>query len=155
MSEPTIHNDPRPDELDRLLAGERIAVRQGFTAEVMARLPQPSWAKRGSRVWWVAAAVAVVLLTAASWLLARDPGSRAVFGSLAAIGDLLVTTLVVGAGMLSASWSGLRTLFGDAFGQSPLTLAAFGLLVVALNGLLFRMLRRRTANAVERRRDGR
>ena len=83
-------------------------------------------------------------------MLAADPASGSIVGSLAAIGDLVATTLVAGAGLMSASWSGLRTVFSSAFGQSPVTLIAFGVLVVALNGLLIRLLRRRAVRVVDK-----
>ena len=47
------------------------------------------------------------------------------------------------AGLLSASWKGLGAGLQDVLGGSKWNLVAFGVLVLGVNALLFRLLRKR------------
>ena len=131
-----------------------------FVDQIMACLPEPSW-QRSSRErqiakqWLVAAAIAIALASAGGVLLSSDPATSSVLGSVAALGDLVVGTLLAGASLLTASWSGLRTTVGGVMAQSPSSFYALGLAVVLLNLLLFRLLRRRRVAATVAHRDDR
>ena len=147
-------------ELDRLLARYSLPVREGFTDQIMACLPEPSWRKssrgrQSAKQWLVAAALAIALASVGGLLLRSDPATSSVLGSVAALGDLFVGALLAGAGLLQASWSGLKTTVGGAMAESPSSFVALGLAVVLLSMLLFRLLRRRRAAATVARRDDR
>jgi hypothetical protein len=142
-----------PDALDRLLGELRVEVRSGFSTQVMARLPEPSWRARrsASREWAVAAALAVLLVAVAAFLLSG--GGAADQGVATSVVDLLVATLAAGAGFLAASWAGLGAAVDAALGGSVTALVALGLAALAANGLLLLLIRRRRAAAAERVRD--
>ena len=89
--------------------------------------------------------IAIGLASVGGLLLRSDPATSSVLGSMAALGDLVVGTLLAGASLLQASWSGLRTAVGGAMAESPSSLVALGLAVVLLNLFLVRLLRRRRA----------
>ena len=122
----------------------RVAVREGFCDQVMQGLPAAAWKPAGRRGWAVAAAAAAVLAVLSGALLsyggltASGPG----FGVLAAIGELLRTSALTGAGLLGASWRGLGLALQQALEGSPTTLAFFGVGVLTLNLLFLRLLRR-------------
>lgn len=147
------------DERRRLLSlrealGEaKVAVREGFQAEVMAALPAAGWQTataatamttappRRAYAW---AAVLLVALGGASALFFALSGGDGgpLGGSLAALVSSLGAALVAGAGLLGASWSGLGMAIGEMFSESPLTAVGLGVLLVCLSGLLVSMLRR-------------
>ncbi len=136
--------------LDRALARDFVKVREKFVDQIMACLPEPSWQRssrerRSAKQWLVAAAIAIALASVGGLLLRSDPATSSVLGSVAALGDLVVGTLLAGASLLQASWSGLRTTVGGAMAESPSSFVALGFAVVLLNLLLFRLLRRRHA----------
>ena len=137
-------------ELNRLLMRDSLTVREGFVDQIMARLPKPPWQpsireRRSTKQWLLAGALAIALASVGGLLLRSDPATSSVLGSVAALVDLVVGTLLAGAGLLAASWSGLRTTVGGAVAESPSLIAALGLAVVLLNLVLFRLLRRRRA----------
>ncbi|HVR27941.1 MAG TPA: hypothetical protein VMS86_00275 [Thermoanaerobaculia bacterium] len=137
--------DDTPDALDRLLAEVRVPVREGFTRQVMSRLPESRTPPRRvvSREWAVAAGLAAVLVAVAAVLLAGGDGTGA--DVAASVVDLIAATLAAGAGFLAASWRGLGETIGAALDGSVTALAALGLAALAANGLLFLLLRRRRA----------
>jgi len=133
------------ERLHALLAGGRIQARPGFAAAVMAALPdEPAWARQPVAGWRVAAAALVALLTVTCALLATA-GSRLAGGSPAlqtvrALADFATATALSGSGLLAASWRGVGMAVAAALtlpGQ-----VVFGVGVVALNALLFVLLRR-------------
>ena len=147
--------------LGELLDGAKVPVAEGFSARVMAALPEPAWRTAGegaaapqaaasspasprrALAWAVGlfAALAVVstlLLTAALGGADGLPGG----GLLAAVGQMAVAAVVTGAGLLGASWSGVGLAVGELFTSAPGTLVAFALLLLFLSGLLFVLLRR-------------
>lgn len=140
--------------LGESLQAARLAVRPGFQSAVMAALPATGWESRSARSWAWPAALMVALGAAAAAVLAS--GSSAdrgpVAGALGALVDLMVTATQTGAGLLAASWQGVGLAVQDLFGGSALRLGVFGLGVLCLNLLFFRLLRRRTAEAAVRRR---
>ena len=142
--------------LDDLLAAERVPVREGFRARVMASLPAASWEVaagpvRSPAAWrWPVAALSALLAAAAALLAGSSPGLAAggsFTGALAALGDLFATSALAGAGLLGASWQGLGLVTSEALGRIPGGLVAFTVLVVCLNLLLFTLVRRRSAEA--------
>jgi hypothetical protein len=138
--------DATPDALDRLLGELRVEVRSGFAMEVMARLPEPAWRPRrsASREWVLAAVLAAVLVAVAALLLSSGGSEQGVGTSVI---DLLVATLLAGAGFLAASWGGIGATVDAALDGSIGALVALGLAAVAANGLLVLLLRRRRAAA--------
>ncbi|MBZ0114314.1 MAG: hypothetical protein K8J08_17765 [Thermoanaerobaculia bacterium] len=144
-------------QLNELLSASRITPRSGFVDEVMARLPaSPGWSTApvpAARRWRFPVAALVMLAVVGAFLMSLDPGglqaAASVGGLMASIGSLLTSTLMAGAGLLGASWRGVGMALGEA-----LTLpqqVAFGAAVLALNILLFRLVRRgRRERATER-----
>ncbi len=155
-------NDPLPedgmsaedgmafDALDRLLASDRIMVREGFADGIMACLPEPRWQPARRMPWLIAAILVVALGVVGSLVVGSDAGARSALGTVAAMGDLFVSSLVAGAGFLAASWSSLGSFARQSFSTSPSSFVALGIAVLALNVLLFRVVRRRAAVAVTR-----
>lgn len=157
------------EERQRLLSlrealGEaKIAVREGFQADVMAALPAAGWQTAATttteattaappRRAYVRAAVLLVALGGVSALFFALSGGDGgpLGGSLAALVSSLGAALVAGAGLLGASWSGLGMAIGEMFSASPLTAVGLGVLLVCLSGLLVSMLRRRPQVAEQR-----
>lgn len=139
--------------LDEALVGSRVRVRPEFTREVMSGLPPAAWQARNPKS-WVAALTAMVLLLAGSGVLIATAGEglESVFtlaGVFAAIGDLFRSSIVVGAGLLDASWKGLGMAVREVLAGSIWSFLAVGVLVVALDMLLLRLLRKRTRFAVQ------
>ncbi len=146
--------------LDGVLARDLVTVREKFADQIMACLPEPSWQRssrerQSAKQWWVAAALAIALASVGGVLLSSDPATSSVLGSVAALGDLVVGTLLAGASLLTASWSGLGTTVGGVMAESPSSFVALGFAVVLLNLLLFRLLRRRRVAATVAHRDDR
>jgi hypothetical protein len=75
-----------------------------------------------------------------------------VLGAFEALFDLALTATQTGAGLLTASWQGVGLAVHELFGGSPLRLAVFGLGVLCLNLLFFRLLRRPAVELENRRR---
>ena len=130
-------------ELDRLLAGARISVREGFTEKVMARLPQAGWNRPRANTWAAAIGLLLAFTLGGALLLGGDLGAYSLARSVGALADLFISTLLAGAGLLAASWSGLSAGVQVAFGDSPSSLFALGGAVVVFNVLLIHLLRRR------------
>jgi anti-sigma factor RsiW len=143
-------------ELARLhqdLAAGRIAVREGFSDEVMRRLPAAAWEPVGRQRWSVAVVAASVLVVLSGLLLSLGGGAPIAsgVGVLGALGGFFRATALAGAGLLGASWRGLGLALQVALESSPGTIALFGAGVVALNVLFLRLLRRgRRRPALER-----
>lgn len=128
---------------------DKVEVTPGFAARVTAALPVESWEIRPARsLRW---AVGLLLLLASSSLLllsAAGATEAAPFALLGSIADLMATSALAGAGLLGATWRGVGLVLNELLTHSPVTLAAFALALVAVHGLLWRMLRpRRRAHA--------
>ena len=146
--------------LNELLRGSRATVRDGFSTQVMAALPSnPSWANAQPLGWvrWRVPLVAMFLMAvAAATLLSLDPAglnaAASAGGLMAAIGGLISSTLIAGAGLIGASWRGVGLALGEALTLPEQLVFGFG--IVCLNVVLFRMVRsgRRVA-ATERSGD--
>ena len=133
--------------LVRRLAADRIPVRPGFTLEVMSALEPAPWEARTARAWRWPFALLVALGCAAAALYGSaaaglDPAGHS-WSALAALAGLLRAALVAGAGLAAATWSGVGAAIGDWLGRSPANWLAAGVLVVALNALAVRLVRRR------------
>jgi anti-sigma factor RsiW len=141
--------------IDGLLRRSALAVRPDFSAAVMAALPTAGWEARSPRAWRFTAAVIVLLggLAAALMLAGSAPASSGL-GALFAMGGMLEAAAVAGAGLLGASWTGIGLVL-DKVIASPVSLGAFGLLVLCLNLFLVSLIRRRRpAGAAARSRTG-
>lgn len=141
--------------LHEVLRRSRFPVRAGFREAVMSGLPPASWEPVAKQAWGAAIAAAALLAVVSGMLLtlgeASPTGSG--FGVLTAIAELLKASVVTGAGLLGASWRGLALALQQALDASPLTMAAFGIGVLAVNLLFLRLLRRssqRTRLALDR-----
>lgn len=139
--------------LRRALERSRIGVRRGFSNEVMARLPAAGWEGSAPRAWRVPVAVMAALAAAAAALVGLSsaqlrPGVP-FLGALAAVGDMVQTAALAGAGLLAASWRGFGLAVGELLSTSPGTLVAFAVLVLALDVLLLALIRRRRPAAAE------
>jgi predicted anti-sigma-YlaC factor YlaD len=131
--------------LDRLFQETRIAVRPDFRESVLAALPAAGWEARSARAWRFPAAAFVLLAGIAAALLSAGSlagAEPAGLGTLAAVFEMVWATLLAGAGLVKASWKGIGIMAQDVL-SSPLTLGAFGVLVLCLNLLLVSLVRRR------------
>ncbi len=145
------------EALDGLLRRSAVAVRPDFQAAVMSALPTAGWESRSPRAWRFTAAVIVLLGIAAGLLVAGSAGAPSGLGALFAVGGMMKATVVAGAGLATASWKGLGLVLDHVIG-SPVSLGAFGFLVLALNLFLFSLIRRKrpaaTSAASAPRRSG-
>jgi len=146
--------------LNEVLALGRVTARPGFTSEVMATLPANApWAERQPRGWRSALLALAALLALSIGVLGvagaqLQPGSP-LFAAARAIADFAVAAALSGAGLLTASWRGVGMAIAAAL-DLPATVV-FGVGVLAVNALLFALLRgrRRRALAGARARRGR
>ena len=129
--------------LDRLLQRSALPVRADFRTSVMNALPTAGWEARSPRAWRFTAAVIVLLGALAAALMAAGsaPASSGL-GTLVAVGGMLQAAAVAGAGLLGASWKGLGMVL-DRMITSPVSLGAFGFLVLCLNLFLVSLIRRK------------
>jgi anti-sigma factor RsiW len=143
------------ESLDGLLRSEALPVRADFQAAVMSALPTAGWEARSPRAWRFTAAVILLLGGfAAALLIAGSAPAPSGLGALAAVASMLQASAVAGAGLLGASWMGIGLVL-DKVIASPVSLGAFGLLVLCLNLFLVSLIRRkRPATALARRRVG-
>lgn len=137
--------------LGTLLDDSRIDVDSDFKSELMANLPPAGWSARHPRAWRLAAAALAVLGGGAALLsglsAAQLEPSSPFLAAMSAIGDMLASSVAAGAGLLGASWRGIGLALGEWLGESLPNAIAFGVLVVGINLLLARRLRRRLRRA--------
>ena len=119
------------------LESERVAVRPGFTAEVMSALEPAPWEARTLRAWRLPFAMVLALAGLAAALFGGaaadlDRGAGGL-GALAALADLFVTATTAGAGLLAASWRGLGLGVAEWLGESNLNVVAAIGLVAGIN----------------------
>ena len=141
-------------QLERLLADSHLPVRAEFCDEVMASLPASGWEARFPKS-WIAALVAVVMLVAGAAALISSAGSGLepavpLAGAFVAILEMLQSSVLAGAGLLTASWKGLGLAFQELLGGSVWNLLAISALVFAVDFLLIRMLVRQGRPAAEK-----
>jgi anti-sigma factor RsiW len=142
------------ESLDGLLRSAALPVRPEFQAAVMSALPTAGWEARSPRAWRFTAAMILLLGGfAAALLVAGSAPATSGFGALAAVAAMLQASMVAGAGLLKASWLGIGLVL-DKVIASPISLGAFGLLVLCLNLFLVSLIRRRKpAGALARSRS--
>jgi anti-sigma factor RsiW len=135
-------------ELNALLRRQSLAVQPDFRDDVMAALPDAGWEGRHPRTWQFPAAVILLLGGIAAFLLGSNASELGAGSSgleaLGAVAGMFGAAIQAGAGLLFAAGSGASLIAGEVF-SSPVSLVAFGFLVVCLNLLLFSLLRRKRA----------
>ena len=121
-----------------------VPVRSDFADSVMAALPHAGWEGRSPRTWQFPVAVAAMLMLVAGFLIAGSSAASVPsgFAALAALGGMMRAAALAGAGLLGASWKGIGLIVEDII-SSPVSLGAFGFLVLCLNLLLVSLVRRR------------
>jgi predicted anti-sigma-YlaC factor YlaD len=121
-----------------------VPVRSDFADSVMAALPHAGWEGRSPRTWQFPVAVAAMLMLVAGFLIAGASSSSVPSGlaALDAMGGMVRAAALAGAGLLGASWKGIGLIVEDVI-SSPVSLGAFGFLVLCLNLLLISLVRRR------------
>lgn len=148
----------RVARLHQTLIASRVPVADGFNARVMAALPAAGWEARHPRQWLLPVALIVALLVAAGLIVGLADGAAApgapVAAAVAAIGDLLASSAVAGAGLLGATWRGVGLAVGEVLAASTATKVALLGLMVGLNGWLLLLVRRRPAAVSARGRRG-
>ncbi|MEM7586048.1 MAG: hypothetical protein AAF560_21840 [Acidobacteriota bacterium] len=132
--------------LHQAMQEDRIAVRPGFSEQVMTALPQTWWereASAGLPRWALPLAMMLVMALGAALML----GGSAEVGRIAGVGmtllDFMQATFLAGAGMLFATWRGFGFGLEAMIAESGLSLLAMAGAVLSLNVLFFSMLRRR------------
>lgn len=142
--------------LEGLIRRSAIAVRPGFRSSVLSSLPAAGWEGRAPRAWRFPAAVFVLLGLAAGLLVAGSASAPSGLTALLAVSGMFRAAALAGAGLLAASWKGIGLVVEEIV-SSPMSLGAFGFLVLCLNLLLISLIRRRrpTAAGAARRNVGR
>ena len=132
----------------RLFESSALPVRSDFADSVMAALPHAGWEGRSPRTWQFPLAVAAMLMLVAGFLIAGSSSAAVPSGlaALDAMGGMVRAAALAGAGLLGASWKGVGLIVEDII-SSPVSLGAFGFLVVCLNLLLVSLVRRRKPSA--------
>lgn len=135
-------------DLESLLVGATLPVGEDFTRQVMKRLPEAGWEASSPAGWRLAAAI-FVLLGAGSAFLALGEGGLAsempMAGAALALFGLFRSALVAGAGLLTASWTGIGLALDELLGGSKAAFAVFGVLVLGVDLLFVRLLLRQRA----------
>ena len=137
--------------LDELLKESHIPVHRRFHDDVMSALPPAGWESSHPRSWAAALVVVALLGIAGAALLgtsaARLEPAAPFVAAIVAVVDLFQSTILAGAGLLTASWKGLGLAFQELLAGSVWNLLALGLLVFGVDFLLIRMLLRRSRSA--------
>jgi len=146
------------DERNRLralatsLRSARVAVRPGFSAEVMAALGSAPWEQRSAHPWRLPLGIAAALAVAAVgiWQLAGGGGaaSGGAWAALAALGELVRTGMLAASGLALATWAGVGGAVAEWLGASPVRWLAAAGAVVGLNYFALRLIRSRSAARV-------
>ncbi len=128
----------------RLFESSALPVKPDFADSVMAALPHAGWEGRSPRTWQFPLAVAAMLIVVAGFLVAGSSSGAAPAGlaALDALGGMMRAAVLAGAGLLGASWKGVGLIVENII-ASPVSLGAFGFLVLCLNLLLVSLVRRR------------
>jgi anti-sigma factor RsiW len=127
---------------ERLLQRSSVPVRPDFANAVMAALPPAGWEARSPRTWRFPLAVAAMLMLVAGLLVAGSSVAPSGLAAVSAVGGMFRAAALAGAGLLGASWKGIGIVVEDVI-SSPMSLGAFGFLVLCLNLLLVSLVRRR------------
>lgn len=132
------------------LESSRLDVPPDFADRVMAALPR----RRPLVSWGVAAAVLVAFGLGGLALLETSGLGGGSLGLFSAIGDFVATSLVAGAGLIGATWSGVGTAVREWLGPSPVNWVIAAAVLLSLGLLLVSLVRRRVP-AVQRSRSSR
>lgn len=116
----------------------RVDVQPDFTDRVMAALPR----RRPLVSWAIAAALLLGFALGGAALLSAS-GLGGSLGLFSALGDFVATSLLAGAGLLGATWSGIGTAVREWLGPSPLNWVIAAAVMLSLCLLLVSLLRRR------------
>ncbi len=130
-------------EMAQLLESSRIEVEPDLVRRVLASLPPAGWEVRRPASWGVAAMLLALLGGTSVAVAALGGGLSAaspLAGTFLAVFDMLRSTALIGAGLLGASWQGVGMAIQDAVGGSPMSLTAFGIVVLGLDVLFLRFL---------------
>ena len=127
---------------ERLLQRSTVPVRPDFANAVMAALPPAGWEARSPRTWRFPLAVAALMMLVAGLLVAGSSVAPSGLAAVSAVGGMFRAAVLAGAGLLGASWKGIGIVVEDVI-SSPVSLGAFGFLVLCLNLLLVSLVRRR------------
>ncbi len=141
--------------LTSLMAESKIEADPDLARRVLENLPPADWEMRRPANWRAAAAAFVGLLVGA-WVLTfkGQPLGEAGpwIGTLTAMAELFRSAALAGAGLLSASWTGVGLAVGEVLSRSWAGFAVFGLFVLGIDLLfvryVWRLSRREAAEAV-------
>lgn len=129
--------------LSAVLDEIRVEPHPDFSRRVLENLPSAAWEMRRPAAWRVAA-IAFVGLLAAAWAttLGSEPLGEAVpwIGPLVSIAELIRSSALAGAGLLTASWSGVALAVGQVLSRSTPGMVAFGVFVLGIDCLFLRYL---------------
>jgi anti-sigma factor RsiW len=134
--------------LESLLRRSDLAVRPDFREAVMSSLPAAGWEGRSPRTWQFPAAVFALLAGLAAFMFTGSSAQPTGLTALLAVGGMFQAAALAGAGLLAASWKGGGLVMGKLL-ASPVSLGAFGFLVLCVNLLLFSLTRRRRPAAAD------
>lgn len=133
-------------DLSHLLASDRIEARPGFDRTVLSALPeQPRWARAEGRSRWLFPLAVAVLLLSGTLLLLGGATGEPIPGLLVSVAEFFGSSILAGAGLLGASWTGVGMIVGELL-EGPGWIA-FGLGVLALDILLLKLLRQGGSSA--------
>jgi hypothetical protein len=141
--------------LQGALRALRVPVEEGFVDRVLVALPAPAAGAPTRQPWIVAVALMLALAGGAALLSAGAQSISSPLATLAALAEFAGTTLLAGAGLLTASWQGLGLLVASFLQASLLNLVFAVVLLVALDWLLLRLLLRRVQPVLGRSRSRR
>ncbi len=147
-TEPRVQAERRAlEQLRHMIDDDRIEVRPGFAARVMAALPHAVWERRASSTglpaWALPLAAMLVLALGGALLLGGAEEAGRFTGVGLALLDFIQVTFLAGSGMLFASWRGVGFGIEQLIADSGMNLLAMVAGVVCLNLLFLSMLRRR------------
>ncbi|HVS65396.1 MAG TPA: hypothetical protein VMT85_18035 [Thermoanaerobaculia bacterium] len=128
----------------------RVDVDADFTDRVMSALPR----RRSLVSWAIAAALLLGFALGGAALLSASGLDGGSLGLFSALGDFVATSLLAGAGLLGATWSGIGTAVREWLGPSPLNWVIAAAVMLSLCLLLISLLRRRVP-ALQRSRSSR
>jgi anti-sigma factor RsiW len=133
--------------LNSVLDEIKIEAHPRLARQVLDNLPPAAWEMRRPASWRVAAAAFVGLLAAASALTFQsEPLGEALpwIGTLTAMAELFRSAALAGAGLLTASWSGVGLALGEILSRSRVGFVVFGVFVLGVDCLFLRYLWRQS-----------
>lgn len=141
------------ERLHGLLGASRVAVRPGFAEHVMVSAAKEKPAVR--RPLWLAVGLVGLLALVSAVLFGVVRGGGGGLELVLTLADFATSTLLAGAGLLSASWRAAGLAVEEWLLASVPNLLGSLVLIVALNALAFRLVRSRRSAAARERHAGR